>query len=103
MTFDFIWLVYATPLSLLLWGHLRLRRRRESRSSVALEEAKAAGNAVTIIDVSEHRPRRIPSAKWRELIKKVWREPRCGNATHVGSRPIDMPPVFEGDEDRLSH
>lgn len=43
MTFDFIWLVYATPLSLLLWGHLRLRRRRESRSSVALEEAKAAG------------------------------------------------------------
>lgn len=43
MTFDFIWLVYATPLSLLLWGHLRLRRRRESRSSVALEDAKAAG------------------------------------------------------------
>ncbi|MFP6904165.1 MAG: hypothetical protein VCG02_03035 [Verrucomicrobiota bacterium] len=25
-----------------------------------------------IIDVSEHKPRRIPSPKWRELIKKVW-------------------------------
>jgi hypothetical protein len=27
---------------------------------------------VEIIDVSEHKPRRIPSPKWRELIKKVW-------------------------------
>lgn len=25
-----------------------------------------------MIDVSEHKPRRIPSKKWRELIKKVW-------------------------------
>jgi len=25
-----------------------------------------------VIDVSEHKRRRIPSAKWRELIKKVW-------------------------------
>jgi hypothetical protein len=27
---------------------------------------------VQLIDVSEHKPHRIPSAKWRELIKKVW-------------------------------
>jgi len=27
---------------------------------------------VEIIDVSEHSPRRPPSPKWRELIKKVW-------------------------------
>ena len=27
---------------------------------------------VEVIDVSGHKPRRIPSAKWRELIKKVW-------------------------------
>ena len=25
-----------------------------------------------MIDVSAHEPRRIPSKKWRELIKKVW-------------------------------
>ena len=25
-----------------------------------------------IIDVSEHKPRRIPSHKWRQLIKRVW-------------------------------
>ena len=25
-----------------------------------------------IIDVSEHKPRRIPSPKWRQLIKRVW-------------------------------
>jgi hypothetical protein len=36
------------------------------------EEAKAAGNAVAVIDVTEHKPRSIPSAKWRELTKKVW-------------------------------
>jgi hypothetical protein len=26
---------------------------------------------VTVLDVSEHRPRRVPSKTWRELIKKA--------------------------------
>ena len=49
----------------------------------AAAEAKAgAVHAAEVIDVSEHKPRRIPSAKWRELIKKVWEAdplqcPRC--------------------------
>ena len=35
-----------------------------------------------VIDVSAFKPRRIPSKKWRELIKKVWEAdpllcPRC--------------------------
>ena len=47
-------------------------KMRGQRDKHAAEEAKAAGNGVEIIDVSEHKPRRIPSAKWRELIKKVW-------------------------------
>jgi hypothetical protein len=51
------------------WYSNKMRGQREK---CAAEEAKAAGNAVAIIDVSEHKPRRIPSAKWRELIKKVW-------------------------------
>jgi len=49
-----------------------LIRLRGQRDKQAVEEAKATGNAVEVMDVSEHKPRRIPSAKWRELIKKVW-------------------------------
>ena len=45
---------------------------RGQRDKRAAEEAAAAGQVVQIIDVSEHKPRRIPSAKWRELIKTVW-------------------------------
>jgi hypothetical protein len=38
---------------------------------------------VEVIDVSDHHPPRIPSKKWRELIKKVWEVdplicPHCG-------------------------
>ncbi len=50
----------------------RARMLRGQREKRAAEEAKIAGQAVEIIDVSEHKPRRITSAKWRELIKKVW-------------------------------
>jgi len=46
---------------------------RGQRAKHATEDAKAvAVNAVEVIDVSAHKSRRIPSAKWRELIKKVW-------------------------------
>ena len=55
-----------------------LKQVRSTRAAAA----QAAGNATAIIDVSEHKPRRIPSPKWRELIKKVWEAdpllcPRC--------------------------
>jgi hypothetical protein len=45
---------------------------RGQRNKRADDEAQAAGNAKQVIDVSEHKPCRIPSAKWRERIKKVW-------------------------------
>jgi len=45
---------------------------RGQRDKQASEQTKAVDHATQIIDVSEHKPRRIPSAKWRELIKKVW-------------------------------
>ena len=51
------------------WYSNKMRGQRDKR---AAEEIQATGNAVAVIDVSEHAPRRIPSAKWRELIKKVW-------------------------------
>ncbi|MDX9869032.1 MAG: hypothetical protein RBT78_14040, partial [Kiritimatiellia bacterium] len=55
------------------WGTgLCLDCEQKDKATTAAEEAAAAGRAVQIIDVSEHKPRRIPSKKWRELIKKVW-------------------------------
>ena len=59
-------------------------KMRGQRDKFAAEAARAAGNAVAVIDVSEHKSRRIPSAKWRELIKKVWEAdplvcPRCSH------------------------
>ena len=56
------------------WYSNKMRGQRDKR---AAEEIPATGNAVAVIDVSEHEPRRIPSAKWRELIKKVWKPTRC--------------------------
>ena len=51
------------------WYSNKMRGQRDKQVAAA---AQAAGKAVAVIDVSEHKPRRIPSAKWRELIKKVW-------------------------------
>jgi len=61
------------------WYTNKMRGQRDKR---AAEEAKAASTAVAIVDISEHKPRRIPSAMWRELIKKVLEAdpllcPRC--------------------------
>ena len=55
---------------------------RGQRNKQAVAEVQPDGKAVAVIDVSEHKPRRIPSKKWRELIKKVWEAdpllcPRC--------------------------
>ena len=55
-----------------------MRGQRDKRRAVAVQAA--ADNAVELIDVSEHKPRRMPSAKWRELIKKG-----------LGGRPITVP------------
>ena len=67
------------------WYSNKMRGQRDKR---AAEEAKAAGQAVQIIDVSEHKPRRIPSPKWRELIKKVWEAdpllcPKCSREMRI--------------------
>ena len=45
---------------------------RGGRAKQADEEVQTEGDAVEVIDASAHEPRRIPSKKWRELIKKVW-------------------------------
>ena len=72
-----------------------LKQVRSTRAAAA----QAAGNAAAIIDVSEHKPRRIPSPKWRELIKKVWEAdpllcPRCQREMRIISL-IDDQAVIE--------
>ncbi len=67
------------------WYSNKMRGQRDKRAS---KEAKAAGNAVEVIDVAEHQPRRIPSPKWRELIKKVWEAdpllcPKCSREMRI--------------------
>ena len=73
-----------------------MRGQRDKRPA---EDAAVTGQAVQIIDISEHKPRRIPSAKWRELIKKVWEAdpllcPRCSKEMRIVSL-IDEKAVIE--------
>ena len=54
---------------------------------------------VTVLDVSDYKPSRIPSKTWRELIKKIWEVdplscPRCGHEMKVISL-INEPAVIE--------
>jgi len=57
-------------------------RARGDRAKHAAAEQNSLCN-LHVIDVSDYQPRRLPSKKWRELIKKVWEIdplecPRCG-------------------------
>jgi len=67
------------------WYSNKMRGQPDKR---AADEAQAAGNALQVIDVSEHKPCPIPSAKWRELIKKVWEAdpllcPKCSREMRI--------------------
>ncbi len=46
--------------------------RGQRAKLAASEETEALDADSEVIDVSEHKPRRIPSKTWREHIKKVW-------------------------------
>jgi hypothetical protein len=45
-------------------GNMRSQRDKQAAAAAVQPDGKAAA----VIDVSEHKPRRIPSKKWRELI-----------------------------------
>ena len=67
------------------WYSNKMRGRRAKQADKQTE-----GDAVEVIDVSAHEPRRIPSKKWRELIKKVWeadplRCPKCSREMRIVS------------------
>jgi len=62
------------------WYSNRARGERAKREA---EPGAPEATDVDVIDVSEYHPPRIPSKKWRELIKKVWEVdplicPHCG-------------------------
>jgi len=64
------------------WYSNRARGDR-ARKDIFLRSQVSGLSPVSIIDVSDYQPRRLPSKKWRELIKKVWEVdpfecPRCG-------------------------
>ena len=78
------------------WYSNKMRGRRAKQAD---EEVQTEGDAVEVIDVSAHEPRRIPSKKWRELIKKVWeadplRCPKCSREMRIVSL-IDEEDVIE--------
>ena len=79
------------------WYSNKMRGQRDKRE--AAEAQPEAGKAIQVIDVSAHLPRRIPSAKWRELIKKVWEAdplicPRCTKEMRIVAL-IDQAAVIE--------
>ena len=63
------------------WYSNKMRGQRLKRADAEAEAAEAGGE---VVEVSEPKPRRIPSKKWRELIKKVWEaDPLlCPNCQH---------------------
>ena len=48
------------------WYSNKMRGQRDKQAAAAAVQPD--GKAAAVIDVSEHKPRRIPSARWRELI-----------------------------------
>ena len=93
------------------WYSNKMRGQRAKREAAAAQ-AEAPSNAVEVtsllppdgregwqVNVSEYDPPRIPSAKWRELIKKVWEAdpllcPRCGKEMRIVAL-IDQREVIE--------
>ncbi|MDP7135447.1 MAG: transposase, partial [Planctomycetota bacterium] len=76
------------------WYSNRARGERARR-----EAEPGAPETTDVIDVSEYHPPRIPSKKWRELIKKVWEVdplicPHCGAEMKLIAL-LDDPAVIE--------
>ena len=74
-------------------------RARGERAKHETEPGALDTAEVDVIDVSEYHPPRIPSKKWRELIKKVWEvDPlicsHCGAEMKVIAL-LDDPAVIE--------
>jgi hypothetical protein len=92
------------------WYSNKMRGQRNKRAAANAQAVAGTALAVTSlpppdgregwqVDVSDYLPRRIPSAKWRELIKKVYEAdpllcPKCSHEMRIVSL-IDAPDVIE--------
>ena len=70
------------------WYSNKKRGMRKKLALAARPYAEAQVVAAPLPDVSEHTPQRIPSKKWRELIKKIWEVdplvcPQCGSEMKI--------------------
>ena len=85
------------------WYSNKMRGQRKKRAEEE-KEAEEVDESVEVIDVANHQPRRIPSKKWRDLIKKVWEAdplicPTCQREMRIVSliderEVIDLPAVL---------
>jgi hypothetical protein len=70
------------------WYSNEMRGQRNKQVESRERAGEPSSKEIEIIDVSEHRPRRPPSKKWRELIKKVWEAdpmlcPKCSREMRI--------------------
>ena len=70
------------------WYSNKMRGQRAKQVEAEERAGEPPNKEIEVIDVSEHRPRRIPSKKWRELIKKVWEAdpmlcPKCSREMRI--------------------
>ena len=72
------------------WYSNRARgdREKQKQQKQPKEPVTEQETLLEIIDVSDYRPKRIPSPKWRECIKKVWEVdpllcPQCGSEMRI--------------------
>lgn len=55
------------------YGHYSNKSRGvRKRQQAEAEQSRKEADGIELIDVSEHKPKSIPSKHWRDLIKKVW-------------------------------
>jgi hypothetical protein len=72
------------------WYSNKMRGQRLKR-----DDPEAGAADAEVIEVSESKPRRIPSKKWRELIKKVWEAdpllcPHCQHEKRIVALPAGI-------------
>jgi hypothetical protein len=82
------------------WYSNRSRGERNKADLSGTEDQPSPSSSqATVLDVSDYKPRHIPSKTWRELIKKIWEVdhlscPRCGHEMKIISL-INDPDVIE--------
>jgi len=75
-------------------GYNNKMRGQLAKREAAAAQAEMPSNAIEVINVAEYNPCRIPSAKWRELIKKVWLVLRSEGSLRLLRRVAEADPLL---------